>query len=239
MKQFSSRVLPAANPVKDYETHNNQSPTNPTLYPSSKHFQAPEASTSSPTLRPGQQVPLEGRIAVLKCTKQGKTTFKDADKVRSIAAYFALPASQYSVLDAARIERIDESTFKCYVGGISFFNIRVEPVLTVAVDVRERGCDIRMIACELEGSAIAVAQNKKFRASMSNIVRWREYVPEADGDGEDGAGSVAAEEGVKEVCSETTIQIDLVVPPWFVLPASVVEKTGSGIMNSTLNIMVS
>ena len=35
-----------------------------------------------------------------------------------------LPASQYSVLDAKRIERIDDDTFRCYVGGISFLNFR-------------------------------------------------------------------------------------------------------------------
>lgn len=36
-----------------------------------------------------------------------------------------LPASQYSVLDAKRIERIDDATFRCYVGGISFLNFKV------------------------------------------------------------------------------------------------------------------
>lgn len=36
-----------------------------------------------------------------------------------------LPASQYSVLDAKRIERIDDDTFRCYVGGISFLNFKV------------------------------------------------------------------------------------------------------------------
>jgi Protein of unknown function (DUF1997) len=38
--------------------------------------------------------------------------------------YMTLPASQYSVLDAKRIERIDDDTFRCYVGGISFLNFR-------------------------------------------------------------------------------------------------------------------
>ncbi len=36
-----------------------------------------------------------------------------------------LPASQYSVLDAKRIERIDDDTFRCYVGGISLLNFKV------------------------------------------------------------------------------------------------------------------
>lgn len=36
-----------------------------------------------------------------------------------------LPASQYSVLDAKRIERIDDDTFRCYVGGINFLRFKV------------------------------------------------------------------------------------------------------------------
>lgn len=35
------------------------------------------------------------------------------------ASYMSLPASQYSVLDARRIERIDDTSFKCYVGEAS------------------------------------------------------------------------------------------------------------------------
>ena len=31
------------------------------------------------------------------------------------AEYMSLPASQYSVLDAERIERADDYTFRCYV----------------------------------------------------------------------------------------------------------------------------
>ena len=57
----------------------------------------------------------------------------------------ALPASQYSVLDAQRIERIDDSTFCCYVGQLKFFGIRVEPVLTVSVNVGPRGPTVKLL----------------------------------------------------------------------------------------------
>ncbi|THU74705.1 hypothetical protein C4D60_Mb04t36210 [Musa balbisiana] len=40
---------------------------------------------------------------------------------RPLAEYMSLPASQYSVLDAERIERIDDNTFRCYVYRIKFF----------------------------------------------------------------------------------------------------------------------
>lgn len=44
-----------------------------------------------------------------------------------------LPASQYSLLDAQRVERLDDTTFRCYVGALQLFSLRVEPVITVQV----------------------------------------------------------------------------------------------------------
>ncbi|KAI7980029.1 putative clathrin assembly protein [Camellia lanceoleosa] len=57
--------------------------------------------------------------------------------------YMSLPAIQYSVLDAESIERVDNSTFRCYVYNFKFFAFEVCPVLL------------------LEGSPIVVAQNEK------------------------------------------------------------------------------
>lgn len=62
-----------------------------------------------------------------------------------------LPASQYSVLDAKRIERLDEETFVCYVGGLKFFSFEVEPVITVSVTVQERGPTVRLLGCKVRG----------------------------------------------------------------------------------------
>ena len=56
-----------------------------------------------------------------------------------------LPASQYSVLDAQKIERIDDDTFVCYVGGLNFLGFVVEPVLTVSVIVQDRGPVVKLL----------------------------------------------------------------------------------------------
>lgn len=58
----------------------------------------------------------------------------------------ALPASQYSVLDAQKIERLDDDTFRCYVGGLKFFGIKVEPVLTVSVIVGSKGPTVKLLS---------------------------------------------------------------------------------------------
>lgn len=65
------------------------------------------------------------------------------------AEYMVLPASQYSVLDAKRIERLDESTFRCYVGSLRLFSLEVEPVITVSVTVQERGPTVRLLSTKV------------------------------------------------------------------------------------------
>ncbi|KAH0434351.1 hypothetical protein IEQ34_026846 [Dendrobium chrysotoxum] len=68
---------------------------------------------------------------------------------RPLADYMALPASQYSVLDAQRIERVDENTFRCYVYRIKFFTFEVCPVLVVRVEEEPYGCCIRLLSCKV------------------------------------------------------------------------------------------
>ena len=49
------------------------------------------------------------------------------------------------MLDAKKIERLDDDTFICYVGGISFLGFVVEPVLTVSVIVHDRGPVVKLL----------------------------------------------------------------------------------------------
>lgn len=61
----------------------------------------------------------------------------------------SLPASQYSVLDAERIERVDDNTFRCYVYRFKFFTFEVCPVLLVRVDEQPDGCYINLLSCKV------------------------------------------------------------------------------------------
>lgn len=61
----------------------------------------------------------------------------------------SLPASQYSVLDAERIERVDDNTFRCYVYRFKFFTFEVCPVLLVRVDEQPDGCCINLLSCKV------------------------------------------------------------------------------------------
>lgn len=76
-----------------------------------------------------------------------------------------LPASQYSVLDAKQIERIDDSTFRCYVGGLRFLGLTIDPVLTVSVDVTEKGPTVRLLSTKV---SLEAAHNSSLHTCCSH-----------------------------------------------------------------------
>ena len=98
-----------------------------------------------------------GRLLLLTVNKEGQVKHA-RDVLRAAAEYMALPASQYSVLDAQRIERLDESTFRCYVGGMRLFSLVVEPVLTVSVVVGDRGPTVKLLQTEVRSPGLAAAE---------------------------------------------------------------------------------
>ncbi|KAI3430373.1 hypothetical protein D9Q98_004968 [Chlorella vulgaris] len=189
--------------------------------------QLPSSSSSSA----GQQQPDIGgapnrlaaagkRVATLAASKTAVLDVQEQG--RPLAEYMTLPASQYSVLDAKRVERLDEDTFRCYVGAIKLFSLEVEPVITVSVTVQERGPTVRLLSTKLKGSKAVEAVNERFDATMTNVVRWQEA---ADGSG-------------LQLVSDTFIQVQVAVPGWFVLPLSSLERTGGAVMARVLNTAV-
>ncbi|GLI63020.1 hypothetical protein VaNZ11_005880 [Volvox africanus] len=193
-------------------------------------------------------------IATFRASKLGRQPIVEAQ--RPLAEYMALPASQYSVLDARRIERVDDTTFRCYVGELRFFSWSVEPVITVSVTVEQGGCTIRLLGCKLQGSRFVEDINDKFSATMTNVVRHRDYVPlptsadehagkdeeddeEGNAAGGRGDGGAGRRRPRKEIASDTTIQVCVEIPPWSsFLSVSTIESVGSGVMQNVLNAMV-
>lgn len=168
-----------------------------------------------------QEQPLEGKIARFSASKQLVKQITEAQ--RPLAEYMALPASQYSVLDARKIERIDDSTFRCFVGKLAFLGFSVEPVITVSVVVEERGCTIKLLSAKLQGSKLVEDVNSKFTAQMTNVVRW----------------SATEDAAVKQISSSTSIEVVVQVPGWAgLIPVPSMEATGSKVMQTTMNLMV-
>ncbi|XP_010552941.1 PREDICTED: uncharacterized protein LOC104823196 [Tarenaya hassleriana] len=143
---------------------------------------------------------------------------------RPLIEYMSLPASQYSVLDAERIERVDENTFRCYVYTFKFFSFEVCPVLLVRVEEQTNGCCIKLLSCKLEGSPIVVAQNDKFDASMVNRVSC------------DVTGNNSS---VQQITSDAVIEVSIEIPFAFrVIPVGAIESTGTQVLDQILKLML-
>jgi len=84
-----------------------------------------------------------------------------------------------------------------------------------------------LLETTLEGSKAAIEANSKFTATMTNEVAWQ--------DGRESRGI-----DVEGLCiaSDTSLTVTLQVPRWFVVPVSVVESSGSKIMQKILDVSV-
>ncbi|KAK1409649.1 hypothetical protein QVD17_36178 [Tagetes erecta] len=143
---------------------------------------------------------------------------------RPLLEYMSLPASQYSVLDAQRIERIDDNTFRCYVYKFKFFAFEVCPVLLVKVEEQPNGCSINLLSCKLEGSPIVVAQNDKFDASMVNRIS---------------CATNQSNPSMQQLTSDTVIEVSIDIPfPFQAIPVQTIESSGAQVLEQILKIML-
>ncbi|RYR41406.1 hypothetical protein Ahy_A08g037797 isoform B [Arachis hypogaea] len=154
---------------------------------------------------------------------------------RPLIEYMRLPASQYSVLDAERIERVNDNTFRCYVYGFKFFNFEVIPVLLVKVEEQPDGCCIKLLSCkvvqvvesakrQLEGSPMVASQNDKFDALMVNRIS-------CDSDSDMSL--------VHKLTSDTLIEVSIEIPFAFrVIPKQAIESAGTQVLEQILRIML-
>lgn len=178
----------------------------------------------------------------------------------------SLPASQYSVLDARKIERLGDDRFRCHVGRLAFLGFAVEPVLTVSVETGPMGCTIALLGCELRGSPAVEKAGGQFEAAMANRVTWRALGEREGGEAGAGgeaaaaaAGSAAAAASAAEsdddapsssstststtppaaaILSDVAVEVAVSVPSWLAVPVSGVEAAGSRVMAATLGLMV-
>mmetsp|Transcript_379 Transcript_379/g.666 ORF Transcript_379/g.666 Transcript_379/m.666 type:complete len:171 (-) Transcript_379:1226-1738(-) len=90
-----------------------------------------------------------GRKCMFKAEASGVVQVEEG--TRKLKEYMSLPPSQYSVLDAEKVKRIGEKTFKCELAQIKFLGIDIQPVLTAEVDVKPdgRGTIIKVIDAEV------------------------------------------------------------------------------------------
>lgn len=205
-------------------------PTTPFSHKNPTHFiytQTTLFSPSSYSLIETQKVPFRISYALAPKTRfvaRRKETVQVQQLQRPLLEYMSLPASQYSVLDAERIERVDDNTFRCYVYRLKFFAFEVCPVLLVRVEEQPNGCCIKLLSCKLEGSPLVVAQNDKFDAYMVNRIS---------------CDTQQSNSTVQLLTSDTVIEVSIEVPfPFRAIPVEAIESTGTRVLEQILAIML-
>ncbi|KAE8774925.1 hypothetical protein D1007_52598 [Hordeum vulgare] len=142
---------------------------------------------------------------------------------RPLAEYMGLPASQYSVLDAERIERVDESTFRCYVYRFRFFALEVCPVLLVRVDEEPNGCCIRLLSCK---ASIRHPCNDLLSDAASMVNRVF-------------CNSNSDDSTNQQLTSDATIEVAIDIPfPFQALPVEAIESSGRQVLEQLLRVML-
>lgn len=151
-----------------------------------------------------------------------KSSVRVTELKRSVEAYMALPASQYSVLTAEQITRLSDTEFKCTLGTMNFFGTKLTPVLYVSVVVypEQAKSEIIVTKAEVTGSETADVINGSFSISAVNVVS---------------AG--VDSKGAKILTSDTKLHIDAAVPSTR-LPLGFIRRGGNFLMQSTLSIIV-
>ncbi|KAG2723404.1 hypothetical protein I3760_02G169300 [Carya illinoinensis] len=188
-----------------------------------RHSSVGLASSAEETSRPSLRISANS-VQKARFVARRKESVSVRQLQRPLVEYMSLPASQYSVLDAERIERVDENTFRCYVYRIKFFSFEVCPVLLVRVEEQPDGCCIRLLSCKLEGSPIVAAQNDKFDASMVNQISCESH---------------KSNSLVQQLTSDTVIEVGIEVPSAFrPIPVQAIESTGTQVLEQILRIML-
>ena len=173
-------------------------------------------------LRPGRHASFSakksGTVDVLENTK---------DPARSLREYMSLPATSYSTLDGETVKRVDDRTFACTLGTLSFLGFKITPTVTAKVDVRPNGVG-PMISVEeatISGSKIVEDANEQFQLSSVNDVSWFDS---------------ATEEfpNQKTIQSDTTVSVYLIVPRWFPFTVKSTERTGRFVVNQVVGQVV-
>eukprot|EP01035_Chromulina_nebulosa_P019584 gene19584-25487_t len=134
----------------------------------------------------------------------------------------ALPASEYSVLSAEQIIRLNDHQFKCVIGNMNFFGNIICPVLYVDVNVYPElsKAEIVVVKAETTGSEIAEKINGSFNVSAINIVS---------------AG--IDDKGRKTLTSDASVHIDVLVPESKV-PMRLIRSGGNFLIQSSLSVLV-
>ena len=180
-----------------------------------------------------------GRHASFEATKIASKRVVERMNERALRAYMSLPASAYSTLDGERVERTSDDTFRVELTGFNFLGMTIAPRLKAKVVVRGdgSGCEVRVDAMELRGSGVVEHASDAFEIVSVNNVTWRDVSEEELT--EDERERLSRERcEFKEITSETSVRVYLIVPGWFPFTVKSTERTGRFVVNQVVGQVV-
>lgn len=177
----------------------------------------------------------KGRHASFSATKIASRRVHQAPEARAVRAYMSLPASQYSTLDGESVERVSDDTFKVELSELAFLGLSLRPRLKAKVRVRDdgSGCEVRVEDMELTGSGVVEYASDAFEIVSVNNVTWCDVESEALS-AEERAVVESRGGEYKELTSETSVRVYIIVPAWFPFTIKSTERTGRFVVNQVV-----
>lgn len=187
------------------------------------------------------------RSITLRAAKSAERRVEEVN--RPLDDYLRLPASEYSVLDGAQIERLDDEHFRAVMPSLNFFGNPMQPIIYVAVLVEPEVPRARIVVerAELQGGPAAQAANGTFTLSCENVVTMERAAGALDAleEGEEGAekkGKGWFRRGEKDskplLKSDVSLEIIAKVPDESKLPVKAMERLGNAVLQTSFNLVV-
>lgn len=166
----------------------------------------------------------KGRKCMFRAEQVGSLQLSEG--TRSLKDYMSLPPSEYSVLDAEKVQRIGDSTFRCELAQLNFLGVSIQPVLTAEVNVKLDGSGtfIRVVDAELRGAKVAEVASDSFMVLSENDVSWTHTGAEDD--------------PLKEISSKTSVEVHILLPSWFFFSVESTNRTGNFVVKQVVQQVV-
>jgi len=202
--------------------------------------------------------------AKIGCTSAAFCEVTGTQGAGSLDRYMRLPVEQYFVLDPNMIQSLGGNRFTCQIPRLNFFNLWIEPMVEVSVDLIEPDRDtndggstiaepmVRLSAkkCRIRGSPSieTLGLDRRFCIDMVVELQWRDQLgrnPSANPSAlASSSGSSSSSRSDKHqspsgsIRGTSNLQVWCeVVPPFHMMPRGILESTCSAVLSATVGAM--
>ncbi|KAK9810001.1 hypothetical protein WJX72_003183 [[Myrmecia] bisecta] len=168
---------------------------------------------------------------------------QDFDGATALANYMQLPVEQYFELDPELIKPLSGNRYLLKVPRVHLFNIWVEPLVEVEVQLTSSQVLIQSVNCQIRGSDLVqrIRLDERFCLAFTSALSW---VSPAAGtsSGNEAAGlradvtelpnaGTSKPQAMGEITGNTCLDVWCeTIPPFNVIPRGILEATGNAVL---------